>query len=98
MLLSVITGCVSLIGFIFIGFTLYIEKKLEIISANSDLLTVTADDYTVKLDFIDNEMFNHFYTDPEHRDHIHDEFKGSAVSAFRHYLVNKLPFEMAAYE
>jgi len=45
--LSIVTGCVSLIGFLFIGFTIFLEKNLEVMSITSDMLTTTADDYTV---------------------------------------------------
>lgn len=52
--LSIVAGCVSLIGFTFIGFTVYLEKKLEIMSTENDVLTITADDYTVELDLSNN--------------------------------------------
>jgi hypothetical protein len=51
--LSIVTGCVSFIGFIWIGFTIYVGKKIEIIEARSDFIVTSADDYTVELDLGD---------------------------------------------
>ena len=60
-----------------------------------DFNTVTADDYTVNVDFSDNEMFNKFYTDPDNREAIHSKYKGSAVAAFREYIIENLPIKMS---
>jgi len=73
-LLSIIAGCVTLIGFAFIGFTLFIEKKLEVNVAKDNFNTVTVEDYTVNVDFSENGMFNKFYTDPINREEIQSKY------------------------
>ena len=60
-------------------------------STDADVLTITADDYTVSLDLTNNDMFNQFYTDPNNREHIFTHHKGSAVAAFRQYIIEELP-------
>lgn len=72
--MSIIAGCVTLIGFAFIGFTTFIEKQLEMNVAKDNFNTVTAEDYTVNVDFSENSMFNKFYTDPKNREEIHTKY------------------------
>jgi len=63
-----------------------------------DFNTVTAEDYTVNVDLSENEMFNKFYTDPKNRKEIQTVYNGSAVLAFRQYLIREIPITMAIYE
>tara|TARA_B110000285_G_scaffold230025_1_gene295858 strand:- start:2645 stop:2854 length:210 start_codon:yes stop_codon:yes gene_type:complete len=67
-------------------------------STENDCLMVTADDYTVKLDLIDNSMFDEFYCDPNNREKIMMKHQGSAIAAFKEYLIEELPLQMALHK
>lgn len=56
-------------------------------SIDNDVLMITADDYTVQLDLTENSMFDDFYSDPKNRENIFSHHKGSAVGAFKEYLI-----------
>ena len=68
--LSIVAGCVTVIGLIIIGYTILMEKKLEVYYLKEDFNTITVDDYTVSVKFNDNDMFNKFYNSPENRENI----------------------------
>jgi hypothetical protein len=65
-----VAGCVTVIGSIIIGFTILMENKLEVYFTKEDFNQVTVDDYTVSVNFNDNDMFNKFYNSSENRENI----------------------------
>ena len=93
--LSIVAGCVTVIGLIIIGFTILMENQLEVNYSKEDLNTITVNDYAVSVNFHDNNMFNKFYNYPENRKNIEKKHEGSAVAAFREYLIKELPIKMA---